>query len=84
MGSKMATYWSTIATMQNFVNVMLAPYFDDVQNVKAMQTGGMIRGLKLYIHHNGALTWWDDKRAEAPILTRPATGVQTDSISVIW
>ena len=30
--SKTATYWPTIATMQNFVNVTLAPYFDDVRN----------------------------------------------------
>lgn len=29
--SKTATYWSTIATMQNFVNVTLAPYFDNMR-----------------------------------------------------
>ena len=29
--SKTTTYWSTIATMQNFVNVTLAPYFDNVR-----------------------------------------------------
>ena len=29
--SKTATYWSTIATMKNFVNMTLAPYFDSVR-----------------------------------------------------
>jgi hypothetical protein len=29
--SKTTTYWSTIATMQNFVNVTLAPYFDNIR-----------------------------------------------------
>jgi hypothetical protein len=29
--SKTSTYWSTIATMQNFVNVTLAPYFGSIR-----------------------------------------------------
>ena len=75
--SKMATYWSTITTMQNFVNVTLAPYFDSMWEKLRLANDQMAWWLIdcWSIHHSQEFLGWMALKHSLTIIIFIPTGL---------